>query len=272
MSFNKEMEQDALLSEDANRSSFSDSNVESQTETHPFIQPPRKPTFSNLFSWQAILIHTGIFIVYTLLMLLLVVPLWNSREREVAYIPFNPGPQAQVFQHKHSVYVGKPSSQLDEAWKEMLKKDEMNHIPGRKEQAIELPDGGYFATLNVYHNLHCIKRLHHYMYPDYYFPNITEEQTRANEYHNREFTGYFLPHLLTDEISRSLFRYASTEHHCVNWGRLESWATSRRIVHLMDPGYLNHPTLGPAYPDGHGDLIGEFLGHSNASTSKDQVQ
>lgn len=85
MSFNKEMEQDALLSEDANRSSFSDSNVESQTETHPFIQPPRKATFSNLFSWQAILIHTGIFIVYTILMLLLVVPVWNSREREVAY-------------------------------------------------------------------------------------------------------------------------------------------------------------------------------------------
>ncbi|CZR36085.1 uncharacterized protein FPRO_03655 [Fusarium proliferatum ET1] len=290
MSFNKEMEQDALLSEDANRSSFSDSNVESQTETHPFIQPPRKATFSNLFSWQAILIHTGIFIVYTILMLLLVVPVWNSREREVAYIPFNPGPQAQVFQHKHSVYVGKPSSQLDEAWKEMLKnsnirikEDEMNHIPGRKEQAIELPDGGYFATLNVYHNLHCIKRLHHYMYPDYYFPNITEEQKRANEYHNHHCLDMLRQSIMCQgdmqlltmkwrQDGRIPTANFTSPHQCVNWGRLESWATSRRIVHLMDPGYLNHPTLGPAYPDGHGDLIGEFLGHSNASTSKDQVQ
>lgn len=33
---------------------------------------------------------------------------------------------------------------------------EMSRIPGRKEQAIPLPDGGYFGTLNVYHNLHCV--------------------------------------------------------------------------------------------------------------------
>lgn len=64
----------------------------------------------------------------------------------------------------------------------------------------------------------------------------------------------------------------TSPHQCVNWDRLEAWATSRRIFNLMEPGYLNHPTLGPAYPDGHGDLIGEFLGHSNVSTSEDQVQ
>lgn len=137
MTFNKEMEQDALLSEEANRSSFSDSNVESQIETGPFLQSPRKATCTKLFVWQAILIHTGIFIVYTIVILLIVVPVWKPREREVAYsklpmpllnfcltvfsVPFNPGPQAQVFQHKHSVYVGKPSSELDKAWKRMLK-------------------------------------------------------------------------------------------------------------------------------------------------------
>jgi hypothetical protein len=32
----------------------------------------------------------------------------------------------------------------------------MAQIPGRKEQAIPLPDGGYFASTTVYHNLHCI--------------------------------------------------------------------------------------------------------------------
>jgi hypothetical protein len=35
--------------------------------------------------WLAILIHTGIFAAYTILFLLIVVPLWTSREREVAY-------------------------------------------------------------------------------------------------------------------------------------------------------------------------------------------
>jgi hypothetical protein len=40
----------------------------------------------------------------------------------------------------------------------------------------------------------------------------------------------------------------------------------------MEPGYLNHPSLGPAYLDGHGDLIGEFLGHGNDSTSEDHIR
>ncbi|EWG41476.1 hypothetical protein FVEG_03588 [Fusarium verticillioides 7600] len=286
MTFNKEMEQDALLSEEADGSSFSDSNFDSQTEKHPFLELPRKAASSKLFPWLAILIHTGIFAAYTILFLLIVVPLWTSREREVAYIPFSPGPQAQVFQHKHSVYVGKPSSDLDEAWKKMLKnsniritEDEMSHIPGRKEQAIELQDGGYFATLNVYHNLHCIKRLHHYMYPDHYFLNITEEQKRANEYHNHHCLDMLRQSIMCQgdmqlltmkwrQDGRIPTANFTSPHRCVNWDRLESWATSRRIANLMEPGYLNHPTLGPAYPDGHGDLIGEFLGHSNASTSE----
>jgi len=36
---------------------------------------------------------------------------------------------------------------------------EMSQIPGRKKEAIPLPDGGYFASPNVYHNLHCVVSL-----------------------------------------------------------------------------------------------------------------
>lgn len=30
---------------------------------------------------------------------------------------------------------------------------------GRLEEGIELPDGGYFATLAVFHDLHCLVRI-----------------------------------------------------------------------------------------------------------------
>ncbi|KAF5970473.1 hypothetical protein FBULB1_9670 [Fusarium bulbicola] len=250
MTFNKEMEQDSLLSEDANRPSFSDSDTESQNEKRPFLRPFREAVCSKLFPWQAILLHASILIIYTILLLLIVAPLWKRREREVVY-----------------------NSNI------RITEDEMSHIPGRKEQAIELPDGGYFATLNVYHNLHCIKRLHHYMYPDYYFPNITEEQKRANEYHNHHCLDMVRQSIMCQgdmqlltmkwrQDGRIPTANFTSPHQCVNWDRLEEWATSRRIVNLMEPGYLNHPTLGPAYPGGHGDLIGEFLPQSNASTSE----
>lgn len=106
----------------------------------------------------------------------------------------------------------------------------MSHIPERMENGIELPDGGYFATLNVYHNLHCIvrlssmieaqkwltwhqKRLHHYMYQDYYFPNITRRQRAANEYHNRQTNYTRFLKSPSDNPHRSLSRHASTECH-----------------------------------------------------------
>jgi len=50
----------------------------------------------------------------------------------------------------------------------------------------------------------------------------------------------------------------TTPHRCVNWPKLDSWAAGRRIDRLMEQGYLVHPTLGPAYPGGHGDIVGEL--------------
>ena len=79
----------------------------------------------------------------------------------------------------------------------------MDQMPGRKDDSIPLPDGGYYASLYVYHNLHCIvsgrrngrlnavadaspqKRLQQHMYADHYFPNMTTKERHANEYHNR---------------------------------------------------------------------------------------
>jgi hypothetical protein len=80
MTFNKEMDQDALLSEEAERSSFSDPNAESQTESFSFQQASRGAPRLTLFPWKAILIHTFIFIVYTVLLLFVVVPILTSHE------------------------------------------------------------------------------------------------------------------------------------------------------------------------------------------------
>jgi hypothetical protein len=44
-----------------------------------------------------------------------------SSSRVYLLVPYNPGPHAHIFQHEHSIYVGKPSSELDKAWKKMLK-------------------------------------------------------------------------------------------------------------------------------------------------------
>lgn len=76
-------------------------------------------------------------------------------------------------------YFGRPSEAIDQAWHDLLEcmfrtiipsfssannldantritAEELSHFPGREEQAIKLPDGGYLATMNAYHELHCI--------------------------------------------------------------------------------------------------------------------
>ena len=34
--------------------------------------------------------------------------------------------------------------------------EDLTHFPGREEETVALPDGGYLGTLNVFHELHCI--------------------------------------------------------------------------------------------------------------------
>lgn len=49
----------------------------------------------------------------------------------------------------------------------------------------------------------------------------------------------------------------ATTHECVNWKRIDEW-TKARTVDMMKPGWLTHPTKGPAYPQGEGSKIGAF--------------
>lgn len=70
------------------------------------------------------------------------------------------------------------------------------------EQRLELVQGGYLASLGVYHELHCLVSLHYgkvyalttwqrrffwRFYEDIYFPNITESEREYEKAHAREY-------------------------------------------------------------------------------------
>lgn len=62
----------------------------------------------------------------------------------------------------------------------------MKHY-GREDIGVVVPEGGgYIGTLNVYHELHCLKRIHQFMYPEYYFADLSEQQHEMNRLHNGE--------------------------------------------------------------------------------------
>ncbi|MCJ1251796.1 hypothetical protein MMC30_009034 [Trapelia coarctata] len=173
---------------------------------------------------------------------------------------------------EHSIYSGPPSDELDLAWHNLLNdenirlSDEVMRHYGREDIGVAIPEGGGFiGTLNVYHELHCIKRIHQYMYESHYFPAITPRQREMNRLHNEHCLDFLrqasMCHgdvgLITYEWSpHSRIPVANaTTHECVDWTRLTKW-TAENTVDMMKPGWLVHPTMGPAYPDGQGDTIG----------------
>ncbi|KAG5912571.1 hypothetical protein E4U53_005272, partial [Claviceps sorghi] len=121
---------------------------------------------------------------------------WRTKE-----LPVSPAVSAIEWeQHKFTLedriqekgsFSGRPSADLDKAWHDLLNYENiviephiMEHY-GRRDIGVAVPEGGgYLGTLNVYHELHCLKRLHQYMYPEYYFGNLTAHQRELNRLHN----------------------------------------------------------------------------------------
>lgn len=69
-----------------------------------------------------------------------------------------------------------------------LLKHELGQFSG-DDSLVELSDGsGYFATLTVFHGLHCVERLHHWLYKDLYYNNLTTEEERRLKQHTGEYT------------------------------------------------------------------------------------
>ncbi|KAK2752399.1 hypothetical protein FQN55_007439 [Onygenales sp. PD_40] len=174
-------------------------------------------------------------------------------------------------------FVGKPSPEVDKAWHDLLNDENIMVEPeyikhyGREDISVRIPEGdGYIGTLNVYHQIHCLKRIRQFMYQDYYFADSSKEDIEMNRLHNEHCIDFLrqsaMCHgdvgLLTFEwhASSRLPLANATSHQCVNWEKLDQW-TKARTVDMMKPGWLVHPTLGVAYPSGEGDKIGAAHGH-----------
>ncbi|OIW29109.1 hypothetical protein CONLIGDRAFT_682026 [Coniochaeta ligniaria NRRL 30616] len=90
-----------------------------------------------------------------------------------------------------SNFVKKPSKVDDDAWTELLKYSnlrftatELDSIDtARKNSAVQLPDGGYFGNVSVYHDLHCIKSIYRFLYTSHYYPTSTPEQIELRQLH-----------------------------------------------------------------------------------------
>ncbi|KAE8451799.1 hypothetical protein EG329_002639 [Mollisiaceae sp. DMI_Dod_QoI] len=236
-------------------------------------------------------IHLMIFFTYSTLFLL-TLSLRSKAEqscRNLLYSPANEVLHWEV-QEFHlgdgteGPYSGYPRPELEEAWGKLLGStsypkrlpnaithyfdhSDMNirlaledlKVFNRDQDAVALPDGsGYIGTLNIYHEIHCVKWLHTHMYQEHYFPNLDDDQREDNRLHSEHCLNQLrstamchgdvgmVPYTWANDSKKP--RAAAIAHQCIDFDRLAEW-TEERTVDMFKPGLLVHPTLGPVYSE-----------------------
>ncbi|KAI1506683.1 hypothetical protein F5X99DRAFT_404041 [Biscogniauxia marginata] len=165
------------------------------------------------------------------------------------------------------VYFADPSPEIDHNWHVLLQhlniavpRKVMEDL-GRVDEGIEFPDGTFFASVMVYHHLHCLKTLYHLLHPEYYGMDKMTDEEKAK---SREHTDHCL-HMLKEAVmcqgdttilTMKWAEYGAlpignltTPHECVNWDRLVEGAATMS-VDVFANGMLTHPKFGPVFIDG----------------------
>ncbi|OAA74696.1 hypothetical protein LEL_08277 [Akanthomyces lecanii RCEF 1005] len=202
--------------------------------------------------------HLAIFSFYILTLVgmgFLLGRSWLSAKKRYLYSPANEAVEYYIGEFTdgndpHGKYVGKPRLSLEKAWQNLL-------------GPVGMSDGsGYLGTLNVYHELHCVRWLHKYVYQDEYWPALSDEQRQKNKVHSNHCLSTLKSFAMCHaDVGLVIYSWQKdrlkpgtngTGHTCANWDKIAQW-TKSRIVDMYKPGLVIHPQLGPAYPEGQND-------------------
>lgn len=164
-------------------------------------------------------------------------------------------------------FAGKPRPELDQAWHGLFEK---NNIRVTKEDLqfhniTSLPIVGdgrgsesgqeeWVGQLGVFHELHCLKRIRHWIYRDYYLSNAPEPVLIEESAHvdhciellreaiicHADTTLSGFRWIRADDGEAHLTVEAPGYHTCVAWETLRAW-NDERAVEAFEPGVVAAP-------------------------------
>jgi hypothetical protein len=158
----------------------------------------------------------------------------------------------------HKKYGGPPTEEQNKAWDHLMEGaffnatiSEFTRAGESVENLTQLTEGGYLASIGVYHELHCLRKLRFIVYSDIYYPNITaSERDSMNEhldhciealrstlmcYGNTALLSYFWEDPLTLQTAPR----SNSQAVCAKWSSIEDWARSRMVA--ANPEYVQPP-------------------------------
>ncbi|KAI1387573.1 uncharacterized protein F4822DRAFT_406969 [Hypoxylon trugodes] len=152
----------------------------------------------------------------------------------------------EKYGHWSSPFSQKPSPELDAAWSKQL--SGMNIRVSREwlepygVDSVHLADGsGVLAQLGVYHELHCLKKVKHWIYRSYYYGNTTTVNFEEEEAHIEHCLEWLrVAALCRGDTTLTTFRWEGKERRrleteypiprtCVDAGRILKWSEEHAV-------------------------------------------
>ncbi|PVH78108.1 hypothetical protein DL98DRAFT_590632 [Cadophora sp. DSE1049] len=226
-----------------------------------------KTRLQSCFETRSFALHLSLILSYSVVWLLVI---YHSRQSKgpfpLVYTPAQEAisPEAKILSVKinqtSNIFNAEPSPKVDEAWSSLFQyaniritKEEVQRL-GRPSVALSDGSGDYFGTLDVYHQLHCLKYIRQYVHQDYYSVRDTNVPVKDHVNHCIEM----LRQVVMCKADTTLMTYEwlpdfpgpwpnfGIQHECVNWEKIDNWSKERSID-IFDPKYLHHPKFGFSY-------------------------
>ncbi|KAH8176412.1 tat pathway signal sequence [Sarocladium implicatum] len=160
----------------------------------------------------------------------------------------------------HGRYRGPPRPEQDEAWEDLLRYNNLRvqevDLAKANLTSVPLKDdaGGYLATLDVFHSLHCVNKVRKSYYSDYYHdPNPIADQHEHFDHCIDLLRQVIMCH---GDVSLHTYEWKDdyrwpwpsmqTTHQCRNWDKIMDWSRDHYVPSLTGP-ILSHPSLGTSF-------------------------
>ena len=183
-------------------------------------------------------------------------------------------------------YSGPPRPEVDAAWDELLQNTNIRvsatDLRRIDRNSIPLADGSgdYMAGLDVYHQLHCVKYLRHYLYAEYYNtsgagePSVAEHVDHClDSLRQVVMCGADVSLITYDWLDNYAAPYPNFDvvHQCRSFEAVDKWA-NQHALDVFDGTSLVHPVFGPAFArDEDGQPVKSELMHEHGVHSFGKV-
>ncbi|KAI0440082.1 hypothetical protein F4803DRAFT_553460 [Xylaria telfairii] len=255
---------------------YMDSNSECDSEetsldSTPGHHPRPASQLESNGHWR--LIHLGLVIFYTGLWALAVHYGTSCRRGEFEYSPAKDiiSYHRGIFNNTLDVgnpYKGDRRPGIDSLWYDIstkylsfrLTREELVAMGRYSENSVEFSDekGGYMASLDVFHQVHCLNMIRQHIRRSQYTENTNPDSQKLEHIDHcidtlREVV------MCHGDVSVLTYRWRdgyqwpwanfAIDRECRDWNRITEWVKSpERIVKTLRGDILQHPSLGVSWP------------------------